>query len=73
MSLICFLPELVDHWKCVVVRGSEIGSTADGTVDVRDGIAGAAHDMVVVVTHVGLVAGDRTETARSCASKSDAM
>jgi Fur family ferric uptake transcriptional regulator len=42
-----------------------------GAVDVRDDTAGAAHDMVVVVAHAGLVAGDRTVGDAACLTASD--
>src|SRR4051794_24363432 len=43
----------------VVVLGGQAGCLADGAVDVGDGAAGAAHQVVVVVADPRLVAGDR--------------
>ena len=49
---------LVDH-EAVVVRGGQAGRVADGAVDVGDGAARPADDVVVVVADPGLVAGHR--------------
>lgn len=50
---------LIDE-KAVVVRRGKAGRLADGTVDICDGPAGPADEMMVVVTHTRLVAGDGT-------------
>src|SRR5206468_828188 len=49
---------LVDDEAVVVGRG-ETGRVADGAVDIGDGSARTAHDVVVVVPHAGLVARHR--------------
>ena len=46
--------------EAVVVGGSQAWRGADGAIDIGDGAAGPAHDVVVVVAHPSLVSCHRT-------------
>jgi hypothetical protein len=55
---------LIDHETVdglVEVGRCQAGRSADRAVDIGDGAAAAAHDVVVVVADAGLVAGHRTK------------
>src|SRR5579875_205151 len=49
---------LIDH-EAVVLGGGQAWHLADGAVHVGDGAAGAAHDVVVIVSHASLITGQR--------------